>query len=94
MIKLDKSHLHFGGVKLSISYNRLWRLLTDRDMQKKDLRIAAGLTTNAIAKLEKNENVSTEVLRKICKALDCDIINITEWVDDESNQANAEEKGR
>lgn len=79
---------------MAISYKRLWKLLIDRDMQKKDLRIAAGLTTNAIAKLGKNEDVSTEVLRKICKVLDCDLVDIMELVDDDSDQANAEDKGR
>lgn len=68
---------------MSISYKRLWKLLIDKDMQKKDLRLAAGLSTNVIAKLGKNENVSTEVLGKICKVLDCDISDIMEFVDDE-----------
>lgn len=64
-----------------ISYKRLWKLLIDRDMIKKDLRIAAGLSTNALAKLGKNEDVSTKVLGKICKALNCDITDIMEFID-------------
>ena len=52
-------------------------------MIKKDLRIAAGLSTNVIAKLGKNENVSTEVLGKICKVLDCEITDIMEFVDED-----------
>jgi len=56
-------------------------------MQKKDLRIAAGLSTNVIAKLGKNQNVSTEALGKICKVLNCEITDIMEFVDDEREQA-------
>lgn len=69
---------------MSISYKKLWKLLIDKNMIKKDLRLAAGLSTNVIAKLGKNENVSTEVLGKICKALSCEITDIMEFVDDEN----------
>ena len=62
---------------MAICYKKLWKLLIDRDMQKKDLRIAAGLSTNVIAKLGKNQNVSTEVLGKICKVLNCEITDIS-----------------
>ena len=68
---------------MSVSYKKLWKLLIDRDMYKKDLRLAAGLSTNAIAKLGKNENVSTEVLGKICKVLDCEVSDIMEFVEPE-----------
>lgn len=71
---------------MAISYKKLWKLLIDKDMLKKDLRIAAGLSTNVIAKLGKNENVSTEVLGKICRVLNCEITDIMEFVDD--NRAN------
>ena len=67
---------------MAISYKKLWKLLIDKNMIKKDLRLAAGLSTNVIAKLGKNENVSTEVLGKICKALDCDITDIMEFIDE------------
>lgn len=70
-----------------ISYKKLWKLLIDRDMMKKDLIAAAGITTNAMAKLGKNECVSTEVLCKICEALDCDICDILELVKEETNDA-------
>ena len=70
---------------MAISYKKLWKLLIDRNLIKKDLRIAAGLSTNALAKLGKNEDVSTEVLRKICRALNCEITDIMEFVDDEAN---------
>lgn len=67
---------------LSISYKKLWKLLIDRDMKKKDLREAAGISTASMAKLGKNENVNTDILIKVCKALDCDISDIMEIVDD------------
>ena len=63
---------------MSISYKKLWKLLIDRDMKKKDLREAAGISTASMAKLGKNENVNTEILIKICKALNCDISDIME----------------
>ena len=67
---------------MSISYKKLWKLLIDRDMKKKDLREAAGISTASMAKLGKNENVNTEILVKICKALNCDISDIMEIVDE------------
>lgn len=63
---------------MSISYKKLWKLLIDRDMKKKDLREAAGISTASMAKLGKNENVNTDILIKVCKALDCDISDIME----------------
>lgn len=67
---------------MSISYKKLWKLLIDRDMKKKDLKEASGISTASIAKLGKNENVNTEILIKVCKALNCDISDIMEIVDD------------
>ena len=68
---------------MSISYKKLWKLLIDRDMKKKDLREAAGISTASMAKLGKNENVTTDVLVKICNALKCDISDIMEILPDE-----------
>ena len=65
---------------MAISYKKLWKLLIDRDMKKKDLREAAGISTASMAKLGKNENVNTDILIKVCKALDCDIADIMEIV--------------
>jgi putative transcriptional regulator len=67
---------------MTVSYKKLWKLLIDKDMKKKDLREAAGISTSSMAKLGKNENVTTDVLVKICKALKCDISDIMEIVDD------------
>lgn len=68
---------------MAISYKKLWKLLIDRDMKKKDLREMAGISTASMAKLGKNENVNTEILVKICKALNCDISDIMEIVEDD-----------
>ena len=66
---------------MAISYKKLWKLLIDKDMRKEDLRLKAGISTNTIAKLGKNENVNTGILVKICAALDCDIADIMEIVE-------------
>lgn len=63
-----------------ISYKKLWKLLIDKDMKKKDLQVAAGISSSSVTKLAKNENVNTEVLQKICVALECDISDIMEMV--------------
>ena len=68
---------------MAVSYKRLWKLLIDKDMKKKDLRIATGITTTALAKLGKNEHVNTEILAKICKVLECNIEDIVEVIDEE-----------
>ena len=67
---------------MSVCYNKLWKLLIDKKMNKTDLRIAAGITTTALAKLGKNENVNTEVLAKICKVLECGVDDVMEFVPD------------
>lgn len=68
---------------MAVSYRKLWKLLIDKDMKKKDLRIAAEISTNALAKLGKNERVSTDVLDRICLTLNCDIGDIMEIVNNE-----------
>lgn len=65
---------------MEASYKKLWKLLIDRDMSKTDLRLKAGISTMALAKLGKNENVSMEVLKKFCAALDCNIGDIMDLV--------------
>lgn len=62
------------------SYKKLWKLLIDKDMLKKDLGAKAGISSASIAKLSKNENVNTNILLKVCSALDCDISDIMEIV--------------
>lgn len=65
---------------MRISYKKLWKMLIDREMKKKDLAELAGISTTSIAKLGKNENVNTDILLKICRALKCDISEIMEIV--------------
>ena len=72
---------------MAISYNKLWKLLIDRNMKKMDLRSMTGISTNALAKLGKNENVTTDVLVKICTALKCDISDIMEIIEIEGEKA-------
>lgn len=67
---------------MHICYKKLWKLLIDKDMRKKDLAVQAGISTTSIAKLSKNENVNTEIIRKICTALKCDVSDIMEMVED------------
>ena len=58
---------------VEISYKKLWKLLIDKDMKKKDLQLAAGISWASVTKLSKNEAVSMDVLIKVCKALECNI---------------------
>ena len=74
--------LAIGVISMTISYKKLWKLLIDRDMKKKDLCVAAGISHASMAKLGKNENVTTDVLVKICTALQCDISDIVELTHD------------
>ncbi len=67
---------------MAACYKKLWKLLIDKDMKKKDLREKANLSSAIIAKLGKNENVTVDVLVRICSALECDIEDIMEIVPD------------
>lgn len=58
---------------VEISYKKLWKLLIDKDMKKKDLQLAAGISWASVTKLSKSEAVSMDVLIKVCKALECNI---------------------
>ena len=65
------------------SYKRLWKLLIDKDLKKKDLESLAGISHYTVGKLNKDENVTTDILGKICKALNCNIEDIMEFIEDE-----------
>lgn len=69
---------------MAVSYKKLWHLLLDRDMMKKDLEEQAEISHYAMNKLSHDENVSTEVLGKICKTLDCTIDDIMEFIEIQS----------
>ncbi len=66
---------------MSVSYKKLWHILLDRDMKKKELEQQAGITEYMMRKLTNNEHVTTEVLGKISKALNCRIEDIVELID-------------
>lgn len=65
---------------MKMSYNKLWKLLIDKQLKKSDLRTLAGISSSSLAKLGKDENVTTEVLARICNALQCDVSDIMEFV--------------
>ena len=66
---------------MKICYNKLWKLLIDRNMRKIDLQKQAGISKGTVTKLGKNQNVSTETLVKICRALDCEIEDIVGFIE-------------
>ena len=68
---------------MAVSYKKLWKLLIDKNMKHTDLRAITGISTTTLAKLGKDENVSTDILAKICKAMECDVGDIMEMVNDE-----------
>lgn len=67
---------------MAVSYKKLWKLLIDKDMKKKELAEKAGISTASITKMGKNGHVSTELLLKICTALNCNVEDIMEIVPD------------
>lgn len=67
---------------MRISYNKLWKLLIDKEMTKMELKDAAGISAASIAKLGKGSNITTDVLLKICTALDCRLEDIMETIKD------------
>ena len=71
---------------MAISYKKLWKLLIDRDMKKKDLMAISGISQSSVTKMGRNENVSTEVLVRVCLALNCDIGDVAEIILPESEQ--------
>lgn len=69
---------------MAFSYNKLWKLLIDKKMMKKDLIELTGLTTTTMAKMGKELPVSMDVLARICKALKCNVGDIVDYIDDEA----------
>lgn len=69
-----------------ISYNKLWKLLIDKNLNKKELIKLSGVSSSSIAKMTKGQNVTTDVLCKICSALDCDFCDIMEFIREEKRQ--------
>ena len=73
---------------MAVSYTKLWKLLIDKNMSKTQLIKAAKISTNAMAKLGKNEDVRVEVLVKICSELNCSMDDIMEIIPDKADSAN------
>ena len=67
---------------MSVSYNGLWKLLIDKDLMKKDLQQKAGISWATMTKMSKGEVVSTEVLMKVCKVLNCNVGDIVDFIDE------------
>ncbi len=70
---------------MEVSYKKLWKLLIDKDMKKKDLQAMSGISWSSITKLSKGETVSMDVLMKICQTLDCDIGDVMELLPTEKD---------
>lgn len=71
---------------MKISYKKLWKLLIDKDMMKKDLQKEAGISWATMTKMSKGETVSTEVLMKVCKVLHCNVGDVVDFVEKEENE--------
>ena len=71
---------------MRISYNKLWKMLIVQNMNKRDLAEKSGVSTASIAKLSKGANITTDVLLKICEAMNCRIEDILETIDDQEEK--------
>lgn len=75
-MSLEKTAMTVQKQQMKISFKPLWKILIDKDMRKQDLRIQAGLSASTVAKLGRDENVTTSVLVRICNVLNCDLDQI------------------
>lgn len=73
---------------MTLSYNKLWKLLIDKGMTKTEMRLKADISTTTLAKLGKNETVSMEALLKICKVLNCNVGDIMDVINEETEDAD------
>jgi DNA-binding Xre family transcriptional regulator len=79
--KLEKTSIK--RCKMAVSYKKLWKMLIDKDMKKKDLAELADVSSYTITKMSKGENVTTDTLGKICKVLGCNVEDIMEFIPEE-----------
>ena len=77
---------------MGVSYKRLWKLLIDKDMKKKDLAAAANISTYTVNKLNRGENVNTDTLVSICKVLGCTFDDIMELIPDQPSESQETQK--
>ena len=73
-------HFFNGSEIMKACYKKLWKLLIDKNLKRTDLKKLAGISSGSLAKLGKDENVSMDVLQKLCMALQCDIGDIMEMI--------------
>lgn len=78
-----KKNILTDGIQWLLVIKKFWKLLIDRDMKKKDLIAKSGISQSSVTKLGHNENVSTDIIDKICTALECDLTDIMEFVPEE-----------
>ena len=79
------------GLIMQVSYKKLWKILIDKDMKKKDLQEKAEISWASVTKLSKGETVSMDVLMKVCKALDCNAGDIMDFIpEDEAEKVEAD----
>lgn len=71
---------------MPVNYNKLWKMLIDKDISKTELTQLAGITTNAMAKLGRNEDVRVNTLEKLCTSLDCKLDDIVEFVPEDNKK--------
>lgn len=76
----NKAECKGEKIMLRTSYNKLWKMLIDKNMNKQDLKKATGISSASIAKLGKGENITTDILLKICTVLDCKIEDILDTI--------------
>ena len=72
---------------MGVSYNRLWKMLIDKNMKRIEMQYLTGISGNILARMGKNQYVSMETIEKICKKLDCTVDEMLEFTDDESNKS-------
>ena len=80
---MQSIHCKYEECVMKMSYKKLWKLLIDMDLKKKDLCTMSGVSSTSIAKMGRDENVNSEILVRICEALKCDISDIAEIVEEE-----------
>lgn len=78
------SDLNDKCIRMHFNYNKLWKLLIDKGMKKQDLKAIANISSTSIAKLGRGENVTTDVLLRICESLDVELNDIVDTVRDDS----------
>ena len=71
---------------MAVSYKKLWKILIDKDMKKKDLQARAGISWASVTKMSKGETVSMDVLIKVCKTLECNIGDIMDFIPAEESK--------